>query len=117
MCHEPFEGCAEMGWTRYEGAAIGAIDGNSLWGHEPCEGCADMGWTRSAGAASMAFSGAPYGDTDRVRGVCMKMMVQTGEGGGRKARHRLSRTKTQHMMVGIKEHVRERERERKMICT
>ena len=101
-----------MGWTRYEGAATGAIDGNSLWGHEPCEGCADMGWTRSAGAASMALSGAPYGVTDRVRGVCMKMMVQTGEGGGRKARHRLSRTKTQHMMVGIKEHMREREREK-----
>ena len=58
-----------MGWTRYEGAATGAIDGNSLWGHEPCEGCADMGWTRSAGAASMALSGAPYGVTDRVKGV------------------------------------------------
>ena len=42
---------------------------SSLWGHEPRVGCAEMGRGRYANAATGAFGGAPYGATNRVRGV------------------------------------------------
>ena len=73
-----------------------------------------MGWTRYAGAATWAVGGAPYEVTNRVRDVpmTMLMMMQKGEegGGGRNARHRLFKTRTQHRMVGEKTCARERER-------
>ena len=42
---------------------------SSLWGHEPCEGCAEMARWRHAGPGTGALGGAPYGATQRVRGV------------------------------------------------
>ena len=42
---------------------------SSLWGHKPREGCAKMGRWRHADPPAGAFGGAPYGATNRVRGV------------------------------------------------
>ena len=71
--HESCEGCAKMG------GSLGGVDAcgrghwslrwSSLWGYEPCEGRAEMGRWRHADAATGALGGAPYGSTNRVRGV------------------------------------------------
>ena len=42
---------------------------SSLWGHEACEGCAEMGGGTHANPATGTLGGAPYGATNRVRGV------------------------------------------------
>eukprot|EP00959_Pyramimonas_sp_CCMP1952_P067966 1418627-Pyramimonas_sp.AAC.1 len=50
---------------------------SSLWGHGTCEGCAKMELRRQADCATGTLGGAPYGATERVRGVTktMTMMV------------------------------------------
>ena len=42
---------------------------STQWSHEPFEGCAEMEWVPHAGPPGGAFGGAPYGATNRVRGV------------------------------------------------
>ena len=46
---------------------------SSLWGHETCEGCSDMEVELHADPAPGAFGGAPYGATNRVRGVLKRV--------------------------------------------
>ena len=67
--HVLCEGCAEMGWPGYAGAAIGGLRWSSLWGHEPREGCAEMGWPKIAGAATGALGAAPCGAKNRLMGA------------------------------------------------
>ena len=59
--HEACEGCAEMKAELHANPA--------LRGHETCEGCADMRVEVHVNPATGAFSGVPYGATNRVRCV------------------------------------------------
>eukprot|EP00959_Pyramimonas_sp_CCMP1952_P123889 2590057-Pyramimonas_sp.AAC.2 len=52
--------CEPCHWGRWWG---------SPWDHEACEGCAETGGDQHANPAVWAFGGAPYGATNRVRGV------------------------------------------------
>eukprot|EP00959_Pyramimonas_sp_CCMP1952_P026832 563226-Pyramimonas_sp.AAC.1 len=49
------------------GGATHADPAASLWGHDPCEECAEMSGGTHAGPATVAFEGAPYGATTRVK--------------------------------------------------
>ena len=73
MGHEAREGCADIGGGDACERCHWGLGWSSRWGHEPCEGRAEMGM-RWAGrthvnCATGAFGGAPYGATNRVRGV------------------------------------------------
>ena len=61
------------GVPKWSGAVCGpchwGLRWSSLGAHEPCEWCAEMGGGLHAACATGAFGGAPYGATDRVRGV------------------------------------------------
>ena len=74
--HDPCEGCPQMvSMTSGNSCERGpwGLRWSSLWGHKPCEGCAKMGvygWrSPHADPPPGAFGGAPYGATNRVRGV------------------------------------------------